>query len=261
LVPLWALAAFELSRSFLAEEDTLTRLIAGGLALFIFIMAVVGWINLLTIGRYQNDIRVYWLIIFGAFALGLIAVLLVAAGFSLPAARLGIVWASCIVLGLLLFSFSWGMSIVRQNGAQELWSPLPTTGQAGNLSMTLSDLSSWNTGLRSQLDIISLVDSPALRWELRNFPNATFVSAVPPNQIPSIVITLKGAEAPSLTQNYRGQDFIWRLYPGWQGAFPPDFINWLAFRKAPLGQEQIILWARADIFPGGASDTTGSNLP
>jgi hypothetical protein len=262
LIPLWALAAIEISRSLITEqEDGFTRLIVAGLGLLLFVLAVVGWINLLSIGRYQVNVVVYWAIIIGAFLLGLIALLLVAAVWSTSAARLGVVWAICIVLGLQLFSNTWGMTIVRQNGAQELWTISPTTGQADQLSITLSDLSSWDTGLRDQLGIVVLVDSPALRWELRHFPNARFGSTLSTSESPPVVITQKEAELPNLAEKYRGQDFVWQLYPGWQGVFPPNFINWLAFRQAPLDQDQIILWARGDIFPGGTSSTSESAVP
>lgn len=261
LIPLWALAAIEISRSLLADEDAVTRSVAAGLGLLLFVLAVLGWIKLLSIGRYQENLQVYWVIIIGALLLGFIALLLVAATWSTLAARLGVVWALCIVLGLQLFSNTWGMVIVRQHGAQELWTHPPTTGQANQLGVTLSDLSSWNTGLKDQLEIAALVDSPALKWELRRFPNARFETALSSNESPTVVITLKGSEEPSLAEKYRGQDFAWRLYPGWQGVLPPNFINWLAFRQAPLDQDQIILWAKADIFPVGTSGTSGSAAP
>ena len=127
------MAAIEISRSFLADEDTVTRLVAAGLGLLLFVLAVVGWINLLSIGRYQVSVVVYWAIIFGALLLGVIAVLLVAATWSTLAARLGVVWALCIVLGLQLFSNSWGMAILRPNGAQELWISPASTAQADPL--------------------------------------------------------------------------------------------------------------------------------
>src|SRR4030067_702047 len=151
--------------------------------------------------------------------------------------------------------------IERKNGAQELWSVPAATGQAEQLSLTLADLSKWNTGLKDQLEIVALVDSPALQWELRHAPNALFEPGLASSASPPVVITLKGVELPNLTEKYRGQDFIWRIDPGWQGVFPPGFINWLAFRQAPLSQEQIILWARADIFPGGTLETSDSVVP
>ncbi len=261
LIPLWALAAIEISRSLLADEDRLTRLVAAGLGLLLFVLAVVGWMNILSIARYQVNVVIYWAVIIGAFLMGLIALLLVVAGWSARAARLGVVWALCIVLALLLISNTWGLVIVRQNGVQELWAHPPTTGQVDLLLVTLTDLSSWNTGLRDQLEIVVLADSPALKWALRHYPNTRFETALSSTESPPVVITLKGAEEPQLAEKYRGQDFVWRLYPGWQGVFPPDFVNWLAFRQAPLGQDQIILWARADIFPGGGSDTTESATP
>lgn len=142
-----------------------------------------------------------------------------------------------------------------------MWSRAPTISQAEQLNATLVDLSNWTTGFRDQLEVVSMVNSPALEWDLRQFPNARSAANLASSEAPPVVITLKDAEVPSLAEKYRGQDFVWRLYPGWQGIFPPNFINWLAFRQAPLAQEQIILWARADIFPGGASSPAENTAP
>jgi hypothetical protein len=261
LIPLWALAAIEISRSLLTDESRVTRLAGTGLALLLFTFAVIGWFNLLSIGRFQENLVIYWGIIIGAFLLGLIAVFLVSAGSSAKAAKLGVVMSLSIVLGLHLISTTWGMAIVHQNGAQELWTIPPTTGQADSLKQTLTDLSTWNTGLRDQLEVVVLSDSSALKWALRGFPNARYETTFSSTESPPVVITLKGAEEPKLAQHYRGQDFVWRVYPGWQGVYPPDFINWLAFRQAPLVQDQIILWARTDVFPDGGSDATGNITP
>jgi hypothetical protein len=239
--------------------------VAGALGVLLSIFAVIGWFNLLAIGRYQVNVVLYAAIIVGAFLLGLVAVLLVMTAFSSKgtgsAASLGMVWSLCLMLGLFLIAGSWGMSIVRQNGAQELWSTSPTPGQVNELTQTLSDLSIRNTGLRDQLEVVDMTGSPALQWALRNFPYAHSESGLSSTESPPVVITLKGAEEPRLDQEYRGQDFAWRLSPGWQGILPPNFINWLAFRQASLDTEQVILWARVDIFPGAGSDATGSTTP
>jgi hypothetical protein len=66
------------------------------------------------------------------------------------------------------------------------------------------------------------------------------------------VITRAGVEETGLAAAYRGQDFVLRRYPGWEGALPPNLINWLTFRQAPQLDVQVILWARTDLFPGGA---------
>jgi hypothetical protein len=265
LVPLWALASLEIGRSFMGGEQRDTYLVAGALGVLLSIFAVIGWFNLLAIGRYQANVLLYAAIIAGAFLLGLVAVLLVMTAFSSKeansAASMGMVWSLCLMLGLFLLAGSWGMSIVRQNGAQELWSASPSPGQVGQLMQTLTDLSSWNTGLRDQLEVVDMTGSPALQWALRDFPFARSEASLASTESPPVVITLKEAEEPRLVQEYRGQDFVWRLFPGWQGVFPTDFINWLAFRQAPLNQEQVILWARTDIFPGGGTPASGNATP
>jgi hypothetical protein len=261
LVPLWGLASIEISRSLSFAEERATRLVAGGLGLLLCLFAVIAWFNLLSVGRYQANLLLYWGVIFGALLLGVLAVFLVMAGWSVKAARMGVVGALCVVMGLQLFSNTWGISILRQNSVQDLWSIPPSTSQVDLLMNTLSDISIWQTGLRDQLNVVVTVDSPALEWALRNDPYASFETSLASTEAPPAVITLKGAEEPRLEQQYRGEDFVWHLYPGWDGTFPPDFINWLAFRKAPLSQDQIILWARVDIFPGGGSTSTGNVAP
>jgi len=77
------------------------------------------------------------------------------------------------------------------------------------------------------------------------------------------LITQESAEDPALSAAYRGQDFVWSVYPGWTGALPPDLIGWFTFRQAPLQLESIILWARNDLFPGEIpqAQPTGNETP
>ncbi len=262
LIPLWALASLAIGRALHPAGDKTSNIVAACLGLLLFLLAVVGWMNVLSISRDSGRTLIYLGIILAAFVLGLIGVLLVGAGWSIRSASLGVASAVCLAFGLQLVSNTMVMTVAHQNGAQELWSPSPTTGQADLLLATLADLSSWNTGLRDQLGIVVVNGPPSLQWALRHFPNTSFVSSLAATASPPVVITLKGSQEPSLAEKYRGQDFVWSLSPGWQGAFPPDFIDWLTFRLAPLAQGQVILWARADIFPGGAQETGGaSNTP
>jgi hypothetical protein len=261
LIPLWVLASLEISRSLHPTQEKNTNIAAFGLVTLLFILAIVGWMNLLSIDRDPARMLLYLAIVFGAFLLGCIGALLVAAGWSVDAARLGMVGALCLAFGLQFISNTLVMTIVHQNGAQELWSPSITPGQVDLFTSTLSGLSAWNTGLPDQLEIVVLNASPSMQWALRQFPNTRFVTALSSTSSPPVVITLKGTEEPVLVEQYRGQDFVWTLSPGWKGAFPPDFINWLTFRVAPLAQSQVILWARADMFPGGTLATGGASNP
>jgi hypothetical protein len=118
----------------------------------------------------------------------------------------------------------------------------------------VKDLSKWNTGKTDTIDITAAVEAPSLHWALRNFSQVNFI---PERELltirgeSSVVVALQIQEAPILADSYRGQDFAWWSYPDWAGALPPDGFKWLVFRSAPIKQEQLILWARDDLFPGG----------
>jgi hypothetical protein len=58
-----------------------------------------------------------------------------------------------------------------------------------------------------------------------------------------------------LPSAYRGQDFIWRQPPMWDGIQSPDWIRWLVYRQLPRETETIILWARDDLFPDARENT------
>jgi hypothetical protein len=121
---------------------------------------------------------------------------------------------------------------------------------------TLADLSSWNTGEDASLDVTLAVDAPALRWELRDYPGLNVVpegDKLLTSGSPSIVITRQDIQEPGLAASYRGQDFAFEAYPAWAGALPPNIARWLVFRLAPQQVEQVILWARVDLFSDGAA--------
>jgi hypothetical protein len=150
----------------------------------------------------------------------------------------------------------WGASQLRDPGRVELWRPVPDSADAGLLMKTLDDLSSWNTGEVASLDVTLALDAPALRWELRDYPGLNVVPEGDKLLIsgsPSIVITRDRIQEPSLAASYRGQDFAFDSYPGWGGALPPNFARWLVFRLAPQRVDQVILWARVDLFSDRAA--------
>jgi hypothetical protein len=36
---------------------------------------------------------------------------------------------------------------------------------------------------------------------------------------------------------------------------PPDFLRWVTSHQAPLRIEQVIVWARSDLFPGESAES------
>lgn len=257
LVPLWGIASIEFSHYIPLRQTRQIKLVALTQALMVFTLLLLAGMNFMGLARFRMNEGYYWLIILGSLVMILVATVLTASGWSIQAAKIGLVWGVCAALGALLLSSTWGLSQLRQNSPEELYSIPPATGQAKLLLETVSELSQWKVGLRQELDLSVTYDTPSLRWALREFPHVSFIPELTVTDIPSIIITPQNEASPTLTQSYRGQDFNWRIYPAWEGVLPPDRIAWLAYHQAPLVQEQIILWGRADIFPGGNLEQDG----
>ena len=256
LIPLWALAALELARYLLTPSENLVVSL-GQAALLFFLMALV-WLNIAGLGQIEPQAPDYLArlaLIAGVLGLGAVTSSLVGLGWSWQAARQGLVWGVCAALGVYTLAGMWGSAYLRAPGRVELWRPIPASADTGLLMKTLADLSIWKTGETDSIDVTLAVDSPALRWALREYPR---LSVVPEGDqllargSPSIVITRQDVKGPALEASYRGQDFVIDDYPGWAGALPLNVARWLAFRLAPQGEAQVILWARVDLFPGGA---------
>ena len=243
LIPLWALAALEISRHLPAREDLPTRLVALGLSALVLLLMIISWVNLLTLVRMNGSPLLYGAVIAGALLMAVIAALLVAMGWSYPAARLGFNWGLLFGLSLGMLSATLALSQIRPNNIRELWSVSPASGQISELVDTLRSLSDWKTGFSDQVDVVVTADSEVLRWALRNDPKVTFASSPDAAVSPAVVITWKDQESPALAQAYRGQDLILQWYPGWQGALPSPLLPWLTYRQAPLAQLQVVLWA------------------
>ncbi len=268
LVPAWILAATQIGRVFPTERINLTSALHG--ILLVVFMGLL-WYSLASLSRFQvgdpeRTARLF--IILGILALTALTSILIQLGWSWEVARQGISWGSLGALSLFSISMLWGAAYLRPNQPQELWSLAPGSGEADLMLSTLKDLSSWSTGRPETIDILTEVDTPSLHWALRNFKQVSVIepassATLPANQLPSILITNLSQETPALTASYRGQDFSWRRFPGWAGALPADWSGWLTFRRAPVQSENIILWARSYLFPGGNLElpTSSQNPP
>ena len=258
LVPLWALAAQEISRYLdFAIGDVLATVGQAGL---IFILLILGWLNFtgLTIPSPDPEAaRLRWLLIGGVLVLGALATMLVGLGWSAEVALKGLAWGGLLGLGLFVLGAAFGVTRIRQNSMEgELWTPLPVAGQEAQLLESLGDLAEWRHGYRNVLDITAIVRGgaeamPSLRWALRDFSSAQYVDVLDQSSSPSVVIAPEDQPEPSLALSYRGESFAWRGYPFWLEGLTQNWIPWVVFRRIPIRIERLTLWARSDIFPGG----------
>jgi len=255
IVPLWMLAAREAARY---VPDKRQHPMAWMQALMLLVLAALFWITLTTTpALVQPDMP--WeplrlVILAGIFVLAVLTSALVALGWNWPISRDGSAWGGLTVLLVYSISVLWGASQLRSNQPQELWSQSPGPAQARLLADTLHDLSIWGRGMSNEIEIVSSVDLPSLRWVLRDYQHARF-NGLPGTGLsaaerPAIVITSAQDETPELAAEYRGQDFAWGVLPGWEGALPADLKEWITYRRSPVLYDHIILWGRSDLFPG-----------
>jgi hypothetical protein len=249
-VPIWCLAAVELGRYL--EVDPSERVPVLGQAALIVVLLALAWINLAALSHtdpLDEGYRLRWAVVAGTIALGLVTTALVGLGWSPGAGLRGLVWGVTIALGAYILSNSLKVSQGWADNPAEILSPSPITQQADLLGRTLGDLAERKSGLRNSLDILVIAPPPSLEWDLRDWRGVRFSEVLPANESPSVVITQGNQAEPRLADTYRGQDFAWRVAPGWTGGLPHDWSGWLVFRKGPVQELPLILWARADLFP------------
>ena len=247
LIPLWALASMEAAR-LLNVPRAERREVLGAVALS-FVILVFVWLDFLALRRPgipPDQARLRTWLVLGSFFLLVVSMLLVAVGWSTRIARFGALWgvaAFLCVYSLGVLMAAAGHRTVPKS--TEMWSPGAQLPMAGLLLRTVHEQSAWSDAdINAQPVTIAGIDSPALRWLLRDRPvelrSTTGAAADPP-----MVIT-RDEQDPALVSAYRGQPLVWRSTPIWR---PFRFQEWLPFHEAAHETETVILWVRNDLFP------------
>lgn len=258
LIPLWVLAAMEFARYIEPAKDGLWETLAMSaltvailiFALFNFLTVAISPLDMNAVARTIGSVtltngQVYWSVVIGAILLLVASVALVGYGWSMNVAYQGVTWGLLAAFVFYTISASFAAANLRARFSQELWEVGPQTMQADALVRQMDDLSRWNIGVNRGLDVfVSGLDSPALRWALRDW-NTTYSAAPTLTGTPTFVIASNQLSAPELDSAYRGQEFTWRGYPGWESA---DWLRWAFSHSVSLGEEKIILWTRSDVF-------------
>jgi hypothetical protein len=254
LIPLWSLASLEVVR-LLNVQPVDRRDVLGVVALTLILLTLMS-LEFLALRRPgippEQALLRTWLVI-GAFSLLVISLLLVGFGWSVRAARYGAVWGLALFLGV----YSLGVLMAAAGhrnlaNSAEMWRPGAQLPMADLLLSTVQQQSAWsNRDPNSQSVTIAGIDSPALLWLLRDRPVEVRLAAGAASN-PPMVIT-PDQQDPALVAAYRGQSFVWRSTPVWQLI---EFVQWLPFHETAHQTENVILWARADLFPDAKPRTT-----
>jgi hypothetical protein len=234
-----------------------------GQMVLVVLLVIFSWMNVIVlkfpIEGQDNILRSVAAV--GSLVLLLVASLLIRMGWPPRQASTGL-WMGLAIL-LAIFSFFYRMACCRlgQHPQAELWNYDGITEEIDLLKRTAGDLGEWNINTRQSINIVILdFPSAALKWGLRDFENVKEDTELPNLSNPAVVIT-RNEKVPSLANSYRGQDFALTRRTSWSLVMPSEWIKWYAFRELSSETEQIILWARTDLFPGAAKTAPATINP
>ncbi|MDZ4160048.1 MAG: hypothetical protein U1B80_09700 [Anaerolineaceae bacterium] len=251
LIPLWALAARQIARKLAQiQQAGIGALTLAGIVAALLVFAWLNFVALsrLPIGEASAQIRLAS--IAGSLVFIAIITVLASGGWSSKSAVSGLVCGLSTATLLFTFTASWNAAGLGRNPWSELWRNSPYIQDADLLMQTVGDFSEWNTGFGKSIDITVLeVESPALRWQLRNHRQTLYTNVLPPGELPSLLITTE-REMPLIAASYTGQDFVWQRSIDWGLLFPLNWSRWIIVRETPDFRSNLILWVRADLFPG-----------
>ncbi len=249
LIPMWALAALELTRSLnVVREERREVLGVAALAVVILLFIWINFMGLLSSDSTSPEATLRIWLLFGSFFLLLISILLVAVGWSIRSARYGTIWGLTFILGIYAVGAMAGAAGLRAiPNAVEMWRPGGTLPEADLLLTTVNDLSDWSlTNINAQPVTIAGIQSPALQWLLRGH-TVFLTAALDVTSTPPIIIATE-QNNPALAAKYRGQDFVWEQVPIWSQTNVLDWITWLGYHQIPQNPQKLIVWVRSDLF-------------
>jgi hypothetical protein len=249
LIPLLTLAAQALSTYLVPIQDGKWETL--GMTAFTAAILTFAVLNYAAIAMTPLDpkaVELRWWVMLGSLALLAVSIAMVAFGWSIATALQGGLWGALLVLGVYSLSTAIASAGLRTYRTVEMWSPGPGIDQARTLVGQMNDLSRWREGVNGVLDVdIAGLDSPALRWALRDWP-LTVSSTIGLSGTPSVVIASDQFPSDNIATTYRGQDLIWRTNPAWNQGLPADWLRWSILHEFPGDQEKIVLWVRSDVF-------------
>lgn len=224
-----------------------------GLGGVIFLLAGIAAVN---VARYSRAV-VYNPQQLSFLGIAMIAMIIAAASIyfaGLWKARSSFQGAQIGLFALLLV-YQWGNSYwLGHFGANDPRERFVVSGSDDDIRLladVLSDVSVQTAGAEHEIEVFSIVDTPLIRWYLREFRSASFGGSVPSGWQYAAVVSPEEYNL-SLSSAYSGTDFdIVRSrlpLPAGQNMLM-DTVRWwlLHDSKAPMDSERVILWWRSDL--------------
>jgi hypothetical protein len=224
-------------------------------------VAIFFWLILLVVntGRFlrviafdPGEIQYLLIIILGFLLVAMVLYVLMA--FDVTAVLQGIFIGFLAYFVFVMWGTGWWLGHQAANDPRERWVQSATDNDIRLMQEALHSFSRQFTNSNTELDIASSVDTPVLRWYLRDFSNAQIGDTLPPTAVNAVLITPEQTE-PLIGQSYTGSDFGLTLAKAAPTGVPLDLnqwvetLRWWLFHDSPTLplNERVILWVRADL--------------
>jgi hypothetical protein len=155
------------------------------------------------------------------------------------------------LLAVLLF-YSWGtawnLTHYQANDTRERFISNASDDDLPLLAATIREVSRQTKNADNNLEILMTIDSPALRWYLRDFDNLVVDGALP-RAISSEALITPMENIPSLETGYVGADFGYYRPDTEHILSLPAALQWWFFHQSTvtINEERAIFWLRADL--------------
>ena len=253
LLPLWVLAAIAIEdlRQYFSTKEWLLKLFQ---TIFTIALLIFSYLNLLSfvIGTptVSSTKGISILGIFLPLALLIVITLLIGWGWSPNAARQGILTGVVLILLAATFGTAWKSAGLGPRPETELWRSDALPVGRNLMLKSVNDLSLWNTGQKEGIDVVLLnANQPSFQWALRGISDLKQADILGNSETPSLIIS-SANEAFNLQEIYRGQSIVWTAVPDFEHLTVQDWLEWYAFRRVQLINNDCFLWARTDLFKG-----------
>lgn len=252
LVPLYGLVGLSLARPFQKPAaEPVVSVVLGSFSLVLLSLMWLSFTGMIARADQTQAVLLQGIIILVALVLIGVAGAITAAEWNWQAARNGLLLG--LGGGLLLYTLSAGIgsAYLRMNDPRELWVPGQGTVDVALLESTIQEVSLSVTGRRKSIRGAVYTEGSLLRWHFRDYPNLALYTRYREDLRPPVFIIDERSVKQISGDAYLGQDFLVATSPGWIGALPSPWKNWVAFREGLLEEHRYVLWVRRDILPEG----------
>lgn len=169
-------------------------------------------------------------------------------GWDKETVKKGVLAGFLLIIVMVSWSIAWWIGRAGANDTRELLVRSASDDDLLLLASTMRELSWQLDNSERGVQILSTVESPALRWYLRDFTNLEMGNALPSSMDTPLIITTN-EQVPELANSYIGSDFGFSRLNSPQNISTADLLRWWLFHESlfPMPEERLILWLRADL--------------